>query len=91
MAGGVIAAAWVQAFPLWGAAGVAAFSINRWRKELREKRHVEIAERCLIAGKEAVAAIRRARERVHLLPEDAAESPKTRRAALEKVRGDRLD
>jgi len=91
MAGGVIHAAWVQAIPVWVAAGAAIFGLSTWRKQQRGQRQLEHAEKALAAGREAVALVRVARGGLVQIPPEKAGGLETRRAAVRDIISERLD
>lgn len=90
MAGGVIHAAWVQAAPVWLAAGAAIYGLSTWRRQLRGQRQLEHAEKALAAGPEAFGAIRAMRNRLSSIPPEQADDRAKRRAALLSLMNNRL-
>ena len=91
MAGGVITAAWVQAFPVWVAGIVGLIGLNTWKRQQRGQRQLEHAERALASGHELFTFIRIVRDR-HYKIADLDWSDVIQRAnAMKDARTERLD
>ena len=90
MAGGVLGAAWIQATPVWVAAGAAIYGLSTWRRQLSGQRRLRHAEKALAAGGEAFAVIRAVRSRLIDIPRENAGDPVASRAARIKIIDARL-
>ena len=85
MAGGVLGAAWIQATPVWVAAGAAIYGLSTWRRQLSGQRRLRHAEKALATGAEAFAVIRAVRSRLMDILAENAGDPGARRAARLKI------
>ena len=91
MAGGVIHAAWVQAVPVWLAAGAGIYGLSTWRRQWRGQRQLEHAEKALAAGAEAFASVRAVRTRLSQIPAEDLHNFAKRRAATLEITNKRLE
>lgn len=90
MAGGVMMAAWIQAVPVWVAAGVGIYGLTTWRRQLRGERHLEHAELALASARQTITLIRDARSRFSPRTERFP-TPDARLYASRQNIGDRLE
>lgn len=74
MANGSLTAAWIQSGPVYVAALIAAFGLSNWPRQHRAQKRIEHAEAALIAGHQAISAIRSARSPGISYPQEEAAS-----------------